>query len=109
MVVTQVWTIDSVLNNNTDYNPTPSVPTATAEWYGYPTSNPTVVSQNSAGESAGKFRAAKGTATGVTAISAYNCPDPSKVMVLLVMMPYGDPVNMTKVPLICINENLARI
>ena len=77
-------------------------PNSAATWYGSIETSPETISKQYNNGQAGKFRATSGTATGVTAISVYVSPDPSKAIFFLIMMPYGTgEVNQTKVsPLI---------
>lgn len=85
------------MENNTDFKLYPLAPQSQATWFGSVENTPAVIGAHSSGH-AGRFAAPSGEAVGTTGISVYTGLDPTKVWILLIMMPYGtDTKNVAKV------------
>ena len=57
-------------------------------WYGYSVTNGGTIQPNSTDQMAGTFAAAGGTWTGVTGVTVYVSPDPTKNFVCFFEMDY---------------------
>ncbi|KAK4112962.1 hypothetical protein N656DRAFT_636117 [Canariomyces notabilis] len=69
-----------------------------ATWYGRIKTNPGIVKPHTSNTQAGEFASRENTATGTTGVTVYTGLDPNKVLILLIMMPYGTgTTNKTKV------------